>query len=78
MTISMTLFTFVNIWCLLMFAVTPFFIRPAENHAAHEYAAAPKSIGWKKALLVNTLLAVIVTAALAMLIRSGIIPLHNL
>jgi predicted secreted protein len=78
MSISMAVFTFINTWWIMLFFVFPFHVRPVEEHTQLEYAAAPKSIRWKRMLVIDTVLSLIVTAALALLISSGIFPVDTM
>ena len=78
MTLSMAIFVFINAWWISLFMVLPASIERGERDSQLEYAAAPKRIKWKRILVVTTLLALFFTAALALLIKSGIIPLRDL
>jgi predicted secreted protein len=77
MSLSMTIFTFLNAWWISLFMVLPLSIERGERSSELEYAAAPKRIHWRRIMVVTTLLAVFFTAALALLIKSGIIPVRD-
>ena len=77
MTVSFALFTFVNAWWILLFAVLPFYTVPSQNPTSLEYPAAPKKMPWKKVLLANTLLSAAVTALIALIMASGLIPMRD-
>lgn len=71
MSVSMGFFTFLNTWFLMMFFVLPFYIRPAQRMQDTDYVAAPSALPWKRFLLTNTLVSVVVTLLLALIIHSG-------
>ena len=75
---SMAFFTFLNAWWISLFLVVPFFVKSAENPAAHEYKASPQPVPWKKVLLVDTLVALAATVLLALIIGSGYFPMDTL
>ena len=77
MTLSMTLFTFINTWWIMLFFVWPFAIVAADRPTQDEYAAAPKSINWKRLLVIDTLVSIAVTAGLAALMGSGVVSLRG-
>ena len=77
MSLSMGFFTFFNAWFLMLFFVSPFFVRPATERNALDYAAAPQAMKWKKLLLVNTLVSIVVTLLLALVINSGIFEMRD-
>lgn len=78
MSLSMTLFTFINTWFITLFFVLPFFVRPEEQRTSEGYAAAPKAIRWKKALLYNSAVSILVTAGLFWLTHSHLINLDTI
>ena len=56
----------------MAFIAIPFCIKYEDESgkpATEGYAAAPKSINWKKAITIATILAALVTLALAVIIR---------
>jgi predicted secreted protein len=73
MTPTFAFFTFLNAFWLMAFIAIPFSteyeklgtIRPASEG----YAAAPKTIHWKKAVTIATILATLITLALAVVIE---------
>lgn len=75
---SMAFFTFLNAWWVCLFVVVPFFVKPAETKAETDYAAAPQPVPWKKILLIDSLLALLVTVVLALIIGSGLFPMDTL
>jgi len=76
MSVSMALFTFLNAWWVMLFFTLPFGIEPSGEGASNP--AAPKQPQWKKKLIITTILAAFVTLALALIIKSGIIPLRDI
>ena len=76
MTLPMAIFTFLTSWCITLFAVLPLGIERGQHDAEMEYKAAPKRIRWKRIALINTLLALAVTALLALVIKTGIVPVR--
>lgn len=76
MSISFAVFTFINAWWVSLFVVLPWSIERGENNTI-EYAAAPKRIRWRRVAVATTLLAIFFTAALALVIKSGIIPVRD-
>lgn len=77
MSLSMAFFTFLNAWWIMLFVVLPLNIEKNTDRTEVEYAAAPKSINWRRVLWTNTLLAAAVTGLLALVIHSGVIPLRD-
>jgi predicted secreted protein len=78
MSLSMAIFTFINAWWILLFAVVPCFVKPAQSKDKNDYAAAPAPVPWKRILVIDTLLALLVTLVLAMVIASGFFPMDTL
>ena len=77
MTPTFAVFTYLIAWWIMLFIVMPFYIHTGEHRSSMEYAAAPKTIRWKRALVVNTLAAAVVTFGLYLLLKSGLVPLRN-
>lgn len=78
MSLSMALFTFINGWWIMLFFVIPFMIEPAsQERDATDYAAAPKRIYWKKAVIATTIASAAVTVLLALLMASGWMKMRN-
>jgi predicted secreted protein len=73
---SMAVFTFLTVWWVVLFAVLPFAIERGEATGI-EYAGAPKHVYWRKIMIVTTLLAALITACIAFVIHSGIMPLRG-
>ncbi len=74
MTPFFAFFTFLNAWWIMFFIAIAFSIESrndndAVNKPEEGYAAAPKHIYWKKAITIATVLAVLVTASIAVIIR---------
>jgi predicted secreted protein len=83
MTVSFAFFTFLNAFWIMAFIAIPFSIKyeekpEGEKPAIEGYAAAPKTIYWKKAIIIAIILALLVTLVLALIIKSGIVPVKNL
>lgn len=71
MSISFAFFTFLNaFWIMALFAA-PLSVRYTPDTKGYT----PESINWKKLLTLAFLLAVLVTASLAMVINSKLLPL---
>lgn len=70
----MAVFTFVNAWCITLFAVLPLCIERGEHDSQMEYKAAPRRVHWRRIVRINTVVALLVTAALALIIKTGIVP----
>jgi predicted secreted protein len=74
MKLTFLLFIYVNAWFVCLFMVLPFFVKAQSKEEGEVvYAGAPRSIVWKRALLVNSLVALVATGAMAWLIQSGLI-----
>jgi predicted secreted protein len=71
-------FVFLNAWFVALFLAFPFSIEMGESHNAMDYQAAPKKIRWKKLLIIATIIAALFTLTLAIVIKSGILPLRNM
>lgn len=83
MPLTFAIFTFLNAFWIMMFAAIPFSVKYADESeikqsASEGYVAAPQTIYWKKAIIIATILALIITLALALIIKSGIVPVKNL
>jgi predicted secreted protein len=74
----MAIFTFLNAWWITLFVTVPLCIeRPRENPADPlVYPAAPTRIHWRRLVRLNTVVAVVATAMLALVINSGIVPVR--
>lgn len=73
----MALFTFVNAWWVMLFVALPFATEKNEGSGGIEYAAAPRRVYWRKALIIATVLSFLVTGLLAAVIASQLIPLRD-
>ncbi len=78
MSISMGIFTFINAWWISLFFMLPFSIEAPGKQEDIGYAAAPKKIRWKRLLAGATMIAIFVTVTLALVIKSGIVPVKNM
>jgi len=78
MTLSTALFTFINVWCLTLFFVFAFSVKPENKTSPLDYVAAPKSLAWKKIVLLNTAISFGITLIIALVIKCRLIPLHTL
>lgn len=76
MSISMAIFTFINVWWVSLFFILPLGVSQEEKEQAHHYAAAPGKVNWKKKLVQTTLVAAGITALLAIVIQSGIVQVR--
>jgi predicted secreted protein len=80
MSVAFAIFTFVNAWCISLFFFLPGAIVVSEDTPADDplhYAGAPRAIRWKRALWRCTLCAALITAVLALVIKTGIIPIRD-
>lgn len=77
MSVSMAIFTFINVWCVTLFLALPFGIETGPRDNTSEYEAAPRRIDWKKIVVIDTLLSLVITAAIAIIIKTGIVPVRN-
>lgn len=77
MSLIMGIFTLINAWCLSVFLMLPFSIEAAGKQEGINYAAAPKKILWKRLLWGATILSILLTVALALVIKSGMVSVRN-
>lgn len=75
---SLGLFTFLNVWWIMLFFILPFGIRKSEDPSPLDYAAAPQPHPWKKLLLINTAVSVVVTLLIAIIVNSGLFSLGDI
>ncbi len=82
MPLSFAFFTFLNAFWIMAFIAIPFSTEYEEaEHSQQEqknYIAAPKRIYWKKVVIISAVLALFITVGLALVIKSGIVPVKNL
>ncbi len=78
MTLSLGALSFITSWCILLFVVLPFYIRPERQKSEMDYAAAPAPVPWRRVFLVNTILSLLFTLALALVVNSGWFPMDTL
>ena len=78
MTLSLGIFTFINVWWVTLFFVLPFGVTMSTTENALDYAAAPKAHKWKKLFLINSIISLVVTLCLAFMIHNGVVSLKNL
>lgn len=76
MSVSMAIFTFLNCWAISLFLVLPFAMKYGVHTRSDDYVAAPKHIAWKKIVIMNTILSVVITATIAIIIKTGIVPVR--
>ncbi len=77
MSVSFAIFTFINVWWVTLFFVLPFGVR-ADADKGVGYVAAPKARRWKKVVLINSLVSVVVTAIIAVMIANGAVSLKHM
>ena len=76
MPLTFAFFIYLNAWFVCLFLVLPFFVQSrAEGDIG--YAAAPKAIRWKKALAVNSLVALVAALIVIWVISSGLFSLRG-
>ena len=78
MSISMAIFTFINVWWIALFAVLPFGVKAETSPSLTDYAAAPRAPQWKKLFALNTVISVAITLTLMLIINSHMFPLRDL
>lgn len=76
MSVAMAIFTFINVWCVTLFVTLPMGISRGEHESALEYEASPKKIYWRRIISLNTVIALVVTATIALIIETGIVPVR--
>lgn len=74
MSFAMAVFTFVNVWCVTLFIALPMWIVRGTHSRPEEYQASPKQIYWRKIAVTNSIIALVATAAIALVIETGIVP----
>jgi predicted secreted protein len=77
MTVSMAIFTYINVWCIALFLALPFCIERGPAESSRDYIGAPKRIAWKKIVVIDTIMSLVITATIALVIKTGIVPVHN-
>ncbi len=78
MSLTFAIFTFLNAWAVALFLAFPFSIEMPEKQEGMDYVAAPKKIHWKKMAIIATVIAATFTLTLAIVIKSGIVPVRNM
>lgn len=78
MTPTLAVFTFINAWWICLFMSLPFGRQQEGAKDDVAYNAAPAKFNWKKASLIATVLASIVTLVLALIINSGYFHMDTL
>ncbi len=71
------IFTYLVVWWISLFALLPLWVKPQENPAADQYAAAPEQTHLKRKLLINTGVSAVITLLIHLLLLSGWVPLRN-
>jgi len=77
MSISMFIFTLVNVWWISLFAVLPFGIKREDNPEALHDAGAPKPVSMSKKMLITTVVAIIITYGIHQLLLWAPIDIRN-
>ena len=77
MTLPFALFTYLNLWFIMLFFVIAICTKTEAHPAQLDYIAAPKKPYWKKIFYINSLITLVVTLLIAFLINSGLIPLSG-
>ncbi len=75
MTWIWAIFTFVNLWCIMLFAVLPWEIARAKAKSVGETYVRPD---FMRVALITSLVTMIITTLLAILLNLGIISLSAL
>jgi len=76
MSISLFIFTYINVWCVMLFFTVAFGVRK-DDEGAVGYVAAPKAVRWKRKLLINSVASLVVTVVIAGIIYSGVIRVRG-
>jgi predicted secreted protein len=74
---SLIVFAYLNAWWISLFLVAPFAVELTQKPQGQDYAAAPKRIRWRFALVATTLVSAVLTALFVILLKSGIVPLRH-
>jgi len=72
MSVAFAFFTFLNAWWIMLFVAIPFsteYEEITEKQAIEGYRAAPKAIYWKRAAIIATIMAALVTIIISLVIR---------
>ena len=72
MSISLWIFTYLNVWWVTLFMVLPIGVKRVENPDSTHYAAAPEKPMMRKKVIITSLLALVFTC-IDWVIGSGII-----
>lgn len=75
MTPLWALFTFVNLWCVSLFAVLSLGNTHERTVSENDYAAAPDRPNFRKKFIITTIVAASLTTLIAVLMNMGIISL---
>lgn len=78
MSLSLGIFTFINVWWVTLFFVLPVGVRMSASKSTLDYAGAPQPHKWKKIIFINSIISLCVTLLLALLIRGGAFSLENI
>jgi predicted secreted protein len=78
MSIPFFIFSFVNIWCLMLFFVLAVSVKKEINPQPLDYVGAPQTFPWKQKLRLNTWISLAVTTVIAIMIELNVIPLRTM
>ena len=78
MSLSFAIFTFLNVWWVMLFMVLPIGVKAPQTRGERDYAAAPKPHNWKRIFVINSLASLVVTLVIALMIEQGVIPLKDM
>jgi predicted secreted protein len=78
MSLSFAIFTFLNVWWVMLFMLLPVGIKTPRTRGEGDYAAAPRPHRWKRLFLINSAASLVVTLLIALLVNSGAIPLKDM
>lgn len=74
MSISMMIFTFINLCGVALFVALPLSIERGQHDETIAYQAAPKRIHWRKVFIITGAVALMGTLTIALIIKTGIVP----
>lgn len=69
--------TFFIVWFITMFAVIPFGLKAPDKDNPNHYAGAPTGLKIKRKLVINTLLAIVITGLIHALFLTGWVELRD-
>lgn len=77
MSVSLFIFTFINVWWISLFAILPFGVRRVESPEPMHDAGAPEKANLKKKFLINTVVALAITYGIHLLLLWAPVDLRN-